>query len=202
MNLKWPSIFKRERVEDVKQTDNVVVIIGPTGVGKSSFINIAADQKLKVDNSKPCTTELALVRCTFEDKREVVFVDTPPFPDPNGNAAEKEVGNSINEWVKKSLGEGIKVTRILYLHDISRNRYTELFPHYEIFRKLCGNQYSASVALVLTMCENVVDPKICKERTDFLTGRWKSLMGKKAVVYSHYGTKESAWVVVGGLGVI
>ena len=101
-----------------------ISVIGPTGAGKSSvsvecgiknviligdkFINIAADEKLKVNKSlSPCTTDFAYVRCTFdsEDSREVVFVDTPPFPNPDGSAspsAEQKVGKDLSEWVKGS----------------------------------------------------------------------------------------------------
>ena len=46
------------------------------------------------------------MRCTFEDSREVVFVDTPAFPDPYdgkaGLSGEKKIGNSISGWVKES----------------------------------------------------------------------------------------------------
>jgi ABC-type sulfate transport system substrate-binding protein len=54
---------------------------------------------------------------------------------------------------------------------------------------------------VLTMCENVA-PEICQERTKVYTDHWKKLMGERAAVYSHYGTKKSALDVVAGLGVI
>jgi hypothetical protein len=82
------------------------------------------------------------------------------------------------------------------------NRLTEPLPHYDIFRELCGNQYSASVALVLTMCENVLVPATRQQRTEYYKDYWKKLMGEKAVVCSHIGTKESAWEVVTSLGVI
>ena len=81
------------------------------------------------------------------------------------------------------------------------NRLTEPLPTYEIFKKLCGKEYSGSVALVLTMCENVA-PGTRQERTKFYKDYWKKMLGEKAVVYSHDGTKESAWGVVAGLGVI
>ena len=46
------------------------------------------------------------MRCTFEDSREVVFVDTPAFPDPNGGnaslSAELRVGKKISKWVKEA----------------------------------------------------------------------------------------------------
>jgi hypothetical protein len=71
------------------------------------FINIAADEKLKAYMTlSPCTTKFAYVRCSFKDSREVVFVDTPPFPDPYdgeaGVSEERKVGSSINEWIKEA----------------------------------------------------------------------------------------------------
>ena len=45
------------------------------------------------------------MRCTFEDSREVVFVDIPAFHDPEGYTSlltEQKVGNDISEWVKES----------------------------------------------------------------------------------------------------
>lgn len=71
------------------------------------FINIAADERLKVNKSlSPCTTEFAYVRCTFEDSREVVFVDTPAFPNPfdgkTSLSAEQKAGSNISEWVKEA----------------------------------------------------------------------------------------------------
>ena len=68
---------------------------------------MATDENLEINNTlSPCTREFAYVRCTFEDSREVVFVDTPPFPDPyNGNydlSEEKKAGNNISVWVKEA----------------------------------------------------------------------------------------------------
>ena len=104
-------------------------------------------------------------------------------------------------FVYCSLGKHIKVTHVLYLHDISVNRSTEPTPTYEIFRKLCGKDYLRSVALVLTMCETI-PPETCQARTEYLTNHWKKMMGEKALVCCHHGTKKSAWDVVAGLGVI
>lgn len=109
--------------------------------------------------------------------------------------------NSIPTTSPTRFGKRIKVTGILYLHSITHNRLTEPLPHYEIFRKLCGNQYSGSVALVLTMCEKVNAEK-CQMRGDELTKHWKRMMGKEAAVYSHNGTKKSAWEGVAALGVL
>jgi hypothetical protein len=74
-------------------------------------------------------------------------------------------------------------------------------PHYEMFRKLCGKHYQASVVLVLTMWENV-NPTVGQNRKDELTNHWKKMIGGKATVCCHNGTKESAWEVVKALGVL
>lgn len=71
------------------------------------FINTAAGETLlEVEKAlSPCTTELAHVLCTFEDSRRVVFVDTPAFPDPDGNvslSAEKRLGRKIGDWLKEA----------------------------------------------------------------------------------------------------
>jgi hypothetical protein len=53
----------------------------------------------------PCTREFAYVRCTFEDARDVVFVDTPGFPNPYdipSHSEERKVGNDISEWIKET----------------------------------------------------------------------------------------------------
>ncbi|KAF8811584.1 hypothetical protein BYT27DRAFT_7183861 [Phlegmacium glaucopus] len=213
--MKWPFSSKREPFENLASDDIVIVVIGPTGVGKSTFINTAAGERLLEDEKKasdgktsllsPCTTEFTHVRCTFEDSRRVVFVDTPAFPDPYGSSslsAEKEIGNKISDWLKRAFGKRIKVTGILYLHNITDNRLTEPpLPHYEMFRKLCGKEYPGSVILVLTMWEKV-DPEIGQRRKEYLTNHWKKMISGKAAVYCHDGTKQSAWEAVKALGVL
>ena len=50
---------------------------------------------------------------------------------------------------------------------------------------------------MLTKCEKITSATTRQERTKYLTNYWKGLMGDSAVVYSHDGTKNSAWVVAG-----
>jgi hypothetical protein len=96
--------------------------MGPTGVGKSSvsmdcgikddiltyeqFINTAVNKEvLEVETSyslSPCTKEFAHVRCTFENSRRVVFVDTPPISNSYHSSSEKKVGEKINEWLEQT----------------------------------------------------------------------------------------------------
>jgi hypothetical protein len=84
--------------------------IKDAGLTWDKFINAAAGEVLlEVSGKKsplsPCTKDIAHVRCTFEDSRRVVFVDTPAFPDPilgSNLSAEKKVGKKISEWLKEA----------------------------------------------------------------------------------------------------
>ena len=57
---------------------------------ESKFINTSMGKRLQaVDTTSlsPCTTDLAHTVCTFEDSHRVVLVDTPAFPDHDGDAS-------------------------------------------------------------------------------------------------------------------
>jgi len=204
--MRFSFFSTQELLENLAPDDIVIVVIGPTGVGKSSLINVATHSNLQVGaGMSPCTKKFAYVRCTLEDSRKVVFVDTPAFPNPDVGKVklsdlEKKEGKKIREWINDAFGKNIKVTGILYLHRMTDNRLTEPLPHYEIFRKLCGDQFKGSVVLVLTMCEQVNDATF-QDRMKYLTTHWKGVMSGKAAVCSHHGTKKSAWDVVAALGV-
>jgi len=58
---------------------------------------------------EPCTKEVAHALCFPENDESrfgrVVFVDTPPFPNPDERMkdAEKAVEKKIGDWLKKAL---------------------------------------------------------------------------------------------------
>jgi hypothetical protein len=75
------------------------------------FINTAAGKSLLGVNHglEPCTTKVEHVRCTIQfDEREslkqVVFVDTPAFPDPGSDntVAGLDVEMKIREWARQT----------------------------------------------------------------------------------------------------
>ena len=73
------------------------------------FINTAAGKPLLRVNSglKPCTTKVEHVRCTIQFEgslKQVVFVDTPAFPDPGTDTtlAGLDVEMKIRDWAKQT----------------------------------------------------------------------------------------------------
>jgi len=66
-------------------------------------------------------------------------------------------------------------------------------PHFEMFKKLCGDDYTGRVLLVATMWEMVKKQEVRKNRKAELMGHWGG------TVLEHDGTKESAWTIVNTL---
>ena len=71
------------------------------------FINTAAGgEALKVGKGlEPCTREVAHIQCISENGPSgIVFVDTPPFPNPDEETKDSEtaVEKQIGDWLKKA----------------------------------------------------------------------------------------------------
>ena len=113
---------------------------------------------------------------------------------------EREVGvlNSHQFLLQISFhrfgGERVRVDGILYLYKIDQNRMTgPPRPYFEMFKKLCGDDYTGRVLLVATMWEIVKRKEVREARKASLTDHWGEM------VMEHHGTKESAWKIVNTL---
>jgi len=188
--------------EGLSPDDTVIVVIGPSGSGKSTFINTLAGapgvELLKVGKGlEPCTKDIAHIQLTPENGQRIVFVDTPPFPNPDERLrdAEKVFERKIGDWLRRAFGKQIRVAGILYLHKGTDNRMT-LPPaiHFSLFQKLCGDDFHGRVLLVMTMWE-IVREEHRQTRREGLTRNWSN----NSPVVQHFGTKESAWSIVKSL---
>ncbi len=75
-------------------------VLGPTGVGKSSFINLVSGSNLRVgQNLESCTDEVDVTLPFDIDGRRVTLVDTPGFDDTTKSDADvlKLVGQYLVE---------------------------------------------------------------------------------------------------------
>ncbi|KAF8159707.1 hypothetical protein B0H34DRAFT_796924 [Crassisporium funariophilum] len=197
--FNWP--WRRIPFDGLTADDIVIVLIGPTGVGKSTFINTATkatnETMLKVHASlSQCSNEITHVAYTpTRGGRKVVFVDTPAFPDPETTKlTERKVEEIITKWLKKAFAsKTMKVAGILYLYRITDRRITTPpRPHMDMINNLCGGR--ARALLVTTMWEKVA-ADVGERRKDELSARWPN----GSDVVRHDGTYGSAWRVVAQL---
>ena len=99
--------------------DYICIVLGETGVGKSSFINGITNKKLCAhsDKGKACTTKFKIVK-TEHESSQYYFIDTPGLNDAKGDK------KNINE-IKTGLSDYPKFRCILLLLKFQDKRLTD-----------------------------------------------------------------------------
>ncbi|KAL4259600.1 hypothetical protein AB1N83_006542 [Pleurotus pulmonarius] len=116
-------------INDIKNGDKVIAIMGPTGAGKSTGGRRAGHAL------KPFTADIEAVRYN-DGKENIVFVDTPCFDDTT--RSDTETLKLIANWLEKTYRKHILLTGIIYelvdLHKVLRETqagkplYGEILP--------------------------------------------------------------------------
>ncbi|KAF7974363.1 hypothetical protein HWV62_12322 [Athelia sp. TMB] len=179
--------------------DIIIVVMGPTGAGKSSFISKAtgSDDKTIGHGLESFTQHVRAVRCCRpDDPRSFVFVDTPGFDDTN--LSDADILIRITSWLKETYQQCIYLTAILYLHRISDNRMTgSVRRNIDLFQRLCGNTALPNVVLVTTMWDEV-DHAIAERREQELRDTfWRSMVANGSQTARFYHSPGSAWEILG-----
>ncbi|KAG8758461.1 hypothetical protein FRC14_008150 [Serendipita sp. 396] len=181
--------------------ERIIVVMGPTGVGKTTFINCVArrgDRGVGHD-IESCTAEVALIK--VEDpiqNRKVVLVDTPGFDDTY--RSDIDILTDIATFLVKSYRKGVPLDTILYLHRITDKRMTgSLLKNLKMFVSLCGIGSMPTVTIVTTMWSEV-NREQGEAREQALKKRmWFDMIDKGCSVKEFDGTYQSALKVLDGV---
>ncbi|KAH6918142.1 P-loop containing nucleoside triphosphate hydrolase protein [Coprinopsis sp. MPI-PUGE-AT-0042] len=191
-NRKW---LKQRRPTDNlikggRETDFIVVIMGPTGVGKSTFMNHVAGstvttvghalasctqeiQYYTIDNAKAAGFDLA-------EGRRLVLVDTPGFNDTYID--DSEILRRVAVWLASSYDSGMKLGGVMYLYDISAKRLTgSVHLNLKMFEKLCGSKAFDKIVIGTTKWSAAGDDHAALYRLAELKKEyWAGLLDKGA----------------------
>ncbi|KAF7416402.1 hypothetical protein PC9H_002668 [Pleurotus ostreatus] len=179
----------------VTKDDDVIVLLGPTGAGKSTFLNSALGEDVaRVGTTlSSCTSEVQIVKCPIPGaRRQVALVDTPAFN--HGNVKIADIEKMIKKGLKEMYKRQIKVAGILYVHRITDVRMTENpIRHLDTFHELCGgNQPAHKVILTTTMWANIDEETGGKRERELKDGCWKPMASQGSRVMRYHDTSESA----------
>ncbi|KDR82110.1 hypothetical protein GALMADRAFT_264377 [Galerina marginata CBS 339.88] len=183
-----------------KDSGIVILLLGLTGSGKSTFINAAAGRTVADVNHNLTSSSDLIVRDFIvkhpQTTRSLVFVDTPGFD--HFEASDKEVLNKIVEWLKKSCNSDVQFGGIVYLHDITASRVQKEFDAAALALRTLSRPEPASHLLMTTVKWGRVqqDPRAQKRELELQANSWKKILDGGAHLCRFADTKDSAWEIV------
>lgn len=165
---------------EIRKDDIIIAFMGPTGAGKSYFIDLLTGQKGRRagDTLRSVTSEIQAIRVRhpqYDDR--IVLVDTPGFDDTF--RTDMEILGMISDWLGKTYKQDVRLSGLIYLHRITDNRMAgSPLKNLRMFGKLCGDTAAFRVILVSTMWEKVKQ-EVGEARQKQLEGMfWKDLIEK------------------------
>jgi len=135
-----------------RPTDIVILVMGSTGVGKSTFINklLGENVMLVGHDIFPCTStlEYAIIDNPPPWKgRRVIIVDTPGF---DAYEDDVEILRRIAVWLASSYEAKMTLGGVIYLLSIADRMMRTTRKNLDMLRQLCGDKTLSKVVFGTT----------------------------------------------------
>ncbi|KAL4068472.1 P-loop containing nucleoside triphosphate hydrolase protein [Scleroderma yunnanense] len=186
---------------DPRLSDIVIAVMGPTGSGKSNFVNkLTGSKEEKGANKLQSCTKGIRVFNVDRSGQHYVFVDTPGFD--STYRSDRDILRTIAEWLETTYRGGVKLAGVIYTHRITDNHMpASACKNVDMFRRVCGNKAAAQIRFVTTMWDRVRDRNIAESRLSELEHIfWQPLIEEGARHEKFSNTQQSAWDIIRGLG--
>ncbi|KAF2746413.1 hypothetical protein M011DRAFT_459199 [Sporormia fimetaria CBS 119925] len=199
------SIKKTASDMQITQNDVVIAVMGVTGTGKSTFIELVTGLGLKIGHElQSCTAEVGIHAFQDERGRKIYLVDTPGFDDTR--LTDSDVLKQIAYFLGASFSKQVKLAGIIYLHPITDERMKgSAVKNLAMFHALCGTASLEHVVLATTKWD-----KLLKSDSE-ATGRkrekelaetpnfWGDMLDNGSRMFRHVNTRESALRIINHL---
>ncbi|KAL4078010.1 P-loop containing nucleoside triphosphate hydrolase protein [Scleroderma citrinum] len=187
----------------IDENDIIIAVMGPTGAGKSTFIDRAVGRPDTGAGHDlvSCTKEIRPVRYPHPDgERNIVLVDTPGFDDTF--LSDTQILRNIAEWLKTTYKQKVLLSGLLYFHRISDNRVAGTpLRNLNMFRELCGRDNFENVVLVTTMWDEVLEDVGLQREEELQSEFWKTMIRLGSTTRRFHLTEESAWEIINTISV-
>jgi hypothetical protein len=177
----------------------VIAVMGPTGAGKSSFIQCVTGRKdvrightlssgnfhysaCLLSDHQAETNEVFAYKFPHKGKT-CILVDTPGFDDTN--RADNKITEAILTWLRDSMISGQRLNGVIYLHRITDPRMGgTAVKNCRMFRKLVGDNSFKNVILATTFWEEVSEAVGAKREENLRKNKdfWGAMLEKGAKI--------------------
>ncbi|OTA93385.1 hypothetical protein M434DRAFT_395648 [Hypoxylon sp. CO27-5] len=188
-------------LSNLRPSDTVILVMGITGSGKSSFISQLLQEDVDIigHDLTSHTSKVSIFMLNYEDDRRVFLLDTPGFDDTYRSDAE--ILRDITFVLARVYQCGISVAGVIYMHRITDNRISgSSVRNLEILRKLCGPDAFPRIVLTSSMWDSAAqDPVLLQEAFDreeqlkSMGNFWGSLYHGGSHIIRWMGDRESAF---------
>ncbi|KAH7908670.1 hypothetical protein BJ138DRAFT_1012351 [Hygrophoropsis aurantiaca] len=173
-------------------------VMGPSGVGKSTFISAAVGRNVTTTNqnllSSVATAQHTIFPYPYDTSRRVVLVDLPGFADSYERDVEVLRRNAV--WMAYSYSHEVKISGIIYLHDISDHRSIEASRrNFHVFQHAFGIEASHSIIYATTKWDNT-ESYWAENREQPLRETLREALYHGAEMARFMGTRQSAWDII------
>ena len=177
------------------QPSVVILLIGLTGAGKTSFINALTGANLPVGNSlQACTQTTNKTLCQICGV-DIEFIDTPGF-DATG-VSDASVLMDITHWIKSQYRYARRVVGALYLYSIQNVRmHGSALRTLRLFNKFVGAGSMSHVGLLSTDWNTTPADIAELSECGLHRGAWANMIEAGATTYRCWNDFESGLRIV------
>lgn len=175
-----------------------IAVMGATGSGKTTFINVASGSDLRVGMGlESCTNEVQTSQSFMLDGKRVVLVDTPGFDDTT--KSDTDVLKMIAAYLQTMHKQEKFMSGVIYMHRISDIRVGGTSRRdFTMFQELCGKEAYKNVLMVTNMwgsvneADAVAREQELREKDIF----FKPILDNGALLLRHMNDQESAHKII------
>lgn len=178
-----------------------IAVMGATGSGKTTFINIASGSNLRVGMGlESCTNEVQMSQSFMLDGKRVVLIDTPGFDDTT--KSDTDVLKMIAAYMQTMHTQGKLLSGVIYMHRISDIRVGGTSRRdFTMFQELCGKEAYKNVLMVTNMWGDVVTEDTLAREQELREKDifFKPILENGAHLLRHMNDQESAHKIIHNL---